>query len=73
MFDILLCSIFVYIILLTIIILIKPKIIYNHKINKYKEFGFNIKTETILPYPLLCSLMALISFSLTVIYFKFTD
>lgn len=67
--DILIYSIIVYILLLVIVIIVKPKILYSQQENDYKNFGFT-KNKTFLPFPLCCSLLALLSYLFVMLYFK---
>lgn len=66
--DILIYSIIVYILVLVIIVIVKPKILYTD--NEYKDFGFNSSSQTILPFPLCCCLLALLSYLFILLYFK---
>lgn len=61
MYDCLLFAIFIYIIIISLVFIIKPKLVYD-KINKIpKEFGFD-SDKTCLPLPTLCCLLAVISY-----------
>lgn len=46
-------SILFYILFIIIILLIKPKFLYNQKTNKFKPFGFG-KNQSVFCFPTLC-------------------
>lgn len=46
-------AIIFYIILIILVIVIKPKFIYNYKINKFKPFGYD-DGQTLFPFPFVC-------------------
>ena len=67
--DILIFSIFIYILLISVIFIIKPSLVYNRRNKKFKEFGFD-KGLTCLPFPTLCCFVSVLSMLISVIIVK---
>ena len=57
-------AIMFYIIIMCIIVLLRPKFMYNHKTKKFKSFGFD-ENKTLLSLPVVCI------FSSILLYFIF--
>ncbi len=68
MFNRLIAIILVYIVLYSLIVYIKPEIIYENKSDSLREFGVGYKKTTILPLWLTSILLAIISYFI-VLYF----
>jgi hypothetical protein len=68
--EIVTSSIIIYIFLLIVVFILKPKFIYNKYTNDLKQYGFN-KHETIFPYVLFCAYAAIIIFLICCIYIKY--
>ena len=56
-------AIIIYIIIIVLLVLVKPDVIYDHKLNKYKEFGFE-DNKTVLSLYVISIILALIIFAL---------
>lgn len=61
MYDHLIFAILIYILIISTIFITKPELIYDYKNKIYKDFGFN-NNKTYLPLPVLCCLLAVISY-----------
>lgn len=68
--EILINSIIIYIFILVLLYVIKPKFIYNKKTKSFKPFGFDCKTTSFIPYPVLCVLLAIFIYLLCLMYSK---
>ena len=64
--DILIYSIFIYVLLTTIIFITKPSFIYSKKNKKFKDFGFD-NDLTCLPLPTLCCFISVLSIIISII------
>lgn len=61
MYDCLLFAVFIYIIMVSLVFIIKPSLVYDSISKTPKEFGFD-SDKTYLPLPTLCCLLAVISY-----------
>jgi hypothetical protein len=68
MFNRLISIILVYIVLYSLIVYIKPEIIYENRTDSLREFGVGYKKTTVLPLWLTSILLAIISYFI-VLYF----
>ena len=68
MFNRLIAIILVYIVLYSLVVSIKPEIIYENKTDCLRQFGVGYKKTTVLPLWLTSILLAIISYFI-VLYF----
>lgn len=68
--ELLITSIIIYIFILCIIFIVKPKFIYDRKNKSFKSFGFDKKINSFLPYPVFCVLTAILIYLFCLLYFK---
>jgi hypothetical protein len=68
MFNRLIAIIIVYIALYSLVVFIKPEIIYENRTDSLREFGVGYKKTTVLPLWLTSILLAIISYFI-VLYF----
>lgn len=61
MYDCLLFAVFIYIIMVSLVFIIKPSLVYDSIDKTPKEFGFD-SDKTYLPLPTLCCLLAVVSY-----------